>query len=178
MSPSLENIVENLPSTITTAAYLIFCDGEHTVTMEKDYNTAVLRSSPDFIVVTNHDRSQEFKAGVPDPVHERSAGELAGIMDSMSRNGVIAESSSRKRCMTQSWRDFVETSKSSVGNAARKELPPQEIIPTWINTYPITNALTHYSVIMDARLGSIAWVKHYPNPRDLWLQLINERHIR
>lgn len=49
---SLAEITTKLPSQPTTAAYLIFSDGKSTVTMEKDYKTAVVRSSSSFIVTT------------------------------------------------------------------------------------------------------------------------------
>lgn len=176
-SPSLENIIEHLPSTATTAAYLIFCDGERTVALEKDHNTAVLRSSPDFIVVTNHDRAQEIGSGERQSNHVGSThtGDLPGVLDKIAMHGAVAESKSRKRFTTQLWNDSVEDDGSSNG---RKDSPSQEMIPTWMNTYPITNALTHYAVVMDPECGEIAWVKHYPNPRALWDQLIRQDHVK
>lgn len=41
----LRNIEKYIPGIPTTAAYLIFSDGETTMAMEKDYKTAVIRSS-------------------------------------------------------------------------------------------------------------------------------------
>ncbi len=58
-TPTLESIEQTLPSTSTTAAYLIFSDGDRTVTMEKDHHTATVQSSSAFIVATNHDEAQE-----------------------------------------------------------------------------------------------------------------------
>ncbi len=58
-TPTLESIEQTLPSTSTTAAYLIFSDGDRTVTMEKDHHTATIQSSSAFIVATNHDEAQE-----------------------------------------------------------------------------------------------------------------------
>ena len=58
-TPTLESIEQTLPSTSTTAAYLIFSDGDRTVTMEKDHRTAAVKSSGTFIVATNHDEAQE-----------------------------------------------------------------------------------------------------------------------
>ncbi|KAJ9227330.1 hypothetical protein DTO027B5_6598 [Paecilomyces variotii] len=54
-APSLVKIESTLPSIPTTAAYLIFSDGISTLTMEKDYRSAVIRSSTSFIVTTNND---------------------------------------------------------------------------------------------------------------------------
>ena len=58
-TPTLESIEQNLPSTSTTAAYLIFSDGERTIIMEKDLHTATVQSSGAFIVAVNHDEAQE-----------------------------------------------------------------------------------------------------------------------
>lgn len=58
-TPTLKSIEQTLPSTSTTAAYLIFSDGDRTITMEKDHHTAMVRSSGSFIVALNHDEAQE-----------------------------------------------------------------------------------------------------------------------
>ena len=58
-TPTLESIEQTLPSTSTTAAYLIFSDGERTIVMEKDHHTATVQSSGTFIVAVNHDEAQE-----------------------------------------------------------------------------------------------------------------------
>ena len=58
-TPTLESIEQTLPSTSTTAAYLIFSDGDRTITMEKDHHTATVQSSGTFIVALNHDEAQE-----------------------------------------------------------------------------------------------------------------------
>ena len=178
----LESTISNLPSTATTAAYLIFCDGERTITMEKDYNSAVVRSSPDFIVATNHDIAQEFGRDANRPNHSGSTqtGNLAGVLNQIAAHGVIAESSSRKRCMTGLWADFAEESSTSTKGTAgrRNRFPSQELIPEWLNTYPITNALTHYAAVMDPQSGKIAWAKRYADPRALWDQLIQQDKIK
>ena len=58
-TPTLESIEQTLPYTSTTAAYLIFSDGDRTITMEKDHHTATVQSSGTFIVALNHDEAQE-----------------------------------------------------------------------------------------------------------------------
>ena len=58
-TPTLEPIERTLPSTSTTAAYLIFSDGDRTITMEKDHHTATVQSSNTFIVALNDDEAQE-----------------------------------------------------------------------------------------------------------------------
>lgn len=53
MAPTLDSIARNVPSATTTAAYLIFSDGDLCLTMEKDHHTAIIRPSTDFVVATN-----------------------------------------------------------------------------------------------------------------------------
>ncbi len=100
---TLDLLLTELPATTTTAAYLVFCDGEQAVTLEKDYNTAVLQSASDFIVVTNHDRAQELGSGEWRPSHVESshAGKLTNILDKIALSGIVAESTARKRCVTK-----------------------------------------------------------------------------
>ena len=179
-SPSLEKIVKELPSRATTAAYLIFCNGERTIVLEKDYNTAVLRSSQEFIVATNHDEAQERGSEEHQSKHtgSTSAGDLTGVLDKIAMHGVVAESNSRKRCLTKLYKGLIEDNNTMTTNSGRKDSPSRETIIAWINTYPITNALTHYASVMDPERGDIAWVKHYPNPRALWDLLIQQDHIK
>ena len=123
----LESTMTYLPSTATTAAYLIFCDGERTITMEKDYHTAVIRSSPDFIVATNHDVAQETGCDEHRPDHPGStqAGNLTGILNEISAHGIVAESSSRKRCVTGLWANFAKESDTPTeGTAGRRNRLP------------------------------------------------------
>ena len=56
---TLRSIEKTLPSTRTTAACLIFSDGERTIIMEKDNHTATVQSSGAFDVAVNHDEAQE-----------------------------------------------------------------------------------------------------------------------
>ncbi|KAL8989825.1 MAG: hypothetical protein Q9169_008273 [Polycauliona sp. 2 TL-2023] len=137
----LEELERKLLETASTAAYLILCDGQRTVTMEKDYGSAIVNSSSDFIVITNHDRAQEL-ASDDDP---RGNAPLQGVFEDMSMNDVVAESSARKRCLVRLWEK--ESRKSTNRNAAT--LVKTQKVVQWVSTYPITDALTHYAVIMD-----------------------------
>jgi len=61
-SPTLQCIASETPSIPSTAAYLIFSDGEMTMVIEKDHITATAKRREDFIVATNHDRTDENQA--------------------------------------------------------------------------------------------------------------------
>ena len=175
---SLGHVLTELPCTPSTAAYLIFCDGERTVTLEKDYNTAVIRSSPDFIVITNHDKAQESSDDDSQSSNAKPAvdGDLKGVLDRVAMNGMFAASNSRKRCMTKCWDDlsFARSNSSEVTTDTNTRQEPLGMICDWLITYPITNALTHFAAVMDPRLGEVVWVKHYPDPRLLWDQLVRQ----
>lgn len=169
-----------LPATTTTAAYLIFCDGEHAVTLEKDYNTSVLQSSPDFIVTTNHDRAQELGSSEwrPNDVETTPQGNFTEVMNKIALSGIVAGSTARKRCMTKLWEGSAKSDDSCKSTMNGKGAITQNTVSDWLDTYPVTNALTHYAVLMDPKIGGIVWVKHYPNPRALWDRLIHQDQVK
>lgn len=177
--PTLEKLRRELPSKASTAAYLIFCDGERTLTFEKDYDSAIVNSSSDFIVITNHDTAQEPAPG-EQPLGDDAGKEnavLTGVFENMSMNAIVLESSQRKRCMAQMWEKDTARSTKRVNVADERPLVKTERVATWMDTSPITDALTHYAVIMDPSIGGFAWEKYYPDARALWDQLIERDKI-
>jgi hypothetical protein len=101
---TLESIVENVPSMPTTAAYFIFSDGGTTVTMEKDHRTAIVRSSPSFIVTTNHDQESEtsLKAVAEDKRHHHTG--LTLVSDGIeTMANLIEDSNERRDCIQARW---------------------------------------------------------------------------
>lgn len=166
---TLEDIERMLPAEPSTAAYLIFCDGRRTMTMEKDYCSAVINSSSDFIVVTNHDKAQELATTRPSAADGKStaANNLMNMME-LNAHEIVAESSARKRCMTQLCE---QESKRLITHAklrSGKAIVSLERLASWLETSPIIDALTHYAVIMDPAKGEFAWERYYPDPRALW----------
>jgi len=174
---TLDLFLTELPATTTTtAAYLVFCDGEQAVTLEKDFNSAVMQSASDFIVLTNHDRAQELGSGERRPSHVESSheGKLTNILDKIALSGIVAESTARKRCVTKLWEGTAKSDFSRKRTMNGEEAITQNKVSDWLNTYPVTNALTHYAVLMDPKAGEIVWVKHYSDPRALWDRLIHQ----
>jgi hypothetical protein len=107
---SLATLATEIPSKRSTAAYLIFSDGRTTVTMEKDYRTALLRHSKSFIVMTNHDLNLPTEIGS----HEDSTRpELASLVD------VLSESSHRRKCIADKWRSKVRKAERRTKRDAR-----------------------------------------------------------
>jgi len=173
---TLDLLLTELPATTTTAGYLVFCDGEQAVTLEKDHNTAFMQSASDIIVVTNHDRAQELGSGGWRPSHVESSheGKLTNILDKIALSGIVAESTARKHCVTKLWEGTAKSDFSRISTMNGEEAITQNKVSDWLNTYPVTNALTHYVVLMDPKAGEIVWVKHYSDPRALWDRLIHQ----
>lgn len=96
---SLDSIERKLPKTKSTAAYLIFSDGNRTITLEKDHMTAVVKSSDSFIVACNHDASFDHVSKTTAEILDvrLNALKLSGIED------FIEESVDRKRVATDLW---------------------------------------------------------------------------
>ena len=96
--PTLATLAHEVPPKPSTAAYLIFSDGKTTVTMEKDYRTALLRQSKSFIVITNHDLDLQESTG---SCNGSTRPELASMED------ILSESTHRRDCMVDKWKNKV-----------------------------------------------------------------------
>ena len=163
--PTLDSVLQELPAATTTAAYLIFCDGEQAVTLEKDYNTAIIQCSLDFIAVTNHDRAQEHGSSgwSPDYVESTRTWGLTEVKNKFAMPELVAESSARKDCMANLWECSAKSSRSRKSIVGGRNAVTQNSVVDWLNTYPVTNESTHYALLMDPKGGEIVWVKHYPD---------------
>ena len=159
LTPTLDSIEQTLPSTSSTAAYLIFSDGERTVTMEKDHRTAIVRSSSAFIVTTNHDEVQEgsVEPGVPNEQATSQNLQATGMQD------LVEDSLERKTMALKFWK---ESSKMAVQGELGSHVGPvtRDSLADWLGTYPVTNEETHYAVIMDAKDGKVIWAERYLEP--------------
>jgi hypothetical protein len=125
---TLEKIVAQVPSMPTTAVYLIFSDGVTTVTMEKDHQTAVVRSSPSFIITTNHD--QEPGSTPPKAIANEKRKNHAGLSlvssDAQVMVDLIADSSERRDCMQARWDERVQ-------EAVQAKKAPMKQVPEHID---------------------------------------------
>ena len=154
---TLDSIQTSLPTLPTTAAYLIFCDGDKTITMEKDHHTAMVKSAEDFIAITNHDEAEELE---PEKMkNERSKSNKALKVTGMTE--LAEESISRKHCTTRQW----ERSRSKPSRPGSKAISRGlEKVTKLLKTYPITNEETHYAVVMDPKAGKVIWERRYLEP--------------
>lgn len=151
--PTLAAVERRMPASVSTAAYLIFSDGERTVTMEKDHRTAVVKSANDIIAIANHDQAEDLAPQEKIGAHIESD----TMLETTGVQALIEDSKTRKTCAMRLWRAFAR------GPQGDKSIPQHELIK-WINKYPITNEETHFAAVMDATEGSVVWSKFYPEP--------------
>lgn len=159
--PDLEAITKFLPSTSSTAAYVIASSSQLTTVFEKDRVTSGSRSSRSFIVATNHDNISEAnsnEAGKEPPVADASKVQhgMEALMD------LIADSTERQNLMEEKWnkakRDFKKTHS---GTGTEEMYVTQNELSTWLQDYPITNEATHFACIMDPERGEVVWLRRW-----------------
>ena len=155
---ALKSIKRNLPRVKTTAAYLIFSDGDNALTIEKDHRSAVIRSATDFIVITNHDLAEEDTTQPTKATHE---GSFKTLLD-----GIIVESIDRRTKAVKLWEKSLRRAKRNPmkkGSTCEQGLTKDSII-RWMDTYPILNEETHFATVMDPKEGKVVWTKRYIEP--------------
>lgn len=155
----LRSIEENLPACSSTAAYLIFSDGDRTITMEKDHTTALVRSAQDFIVATNHDAAEEDSGASPTD-HASPSIPFVQTLETTGMMTLVEESTDRKRCVVDLWNKATRKGVkkgSGISLAGVKE----SAVAKWVDSFPITNEETHFACVMDPRIGQFLSVKCY-----------------
>jgi beta subunit of N-acylethanolamine-hydrolyzing acid amidase len=106
---SLDSLSQTIPTKASTAAYLIFSDGQSTITIEKDKVTGKIKRSHSFIVITNHDLDSTSKIGSAQRSNATS-----------SLQGLIAESVDRRACIVEKWRTKAQKEQSRRKRTAEK----------------------------------------------------------
>jgi hypothetical protein len=152
---NLAEITTKLPSTTTTACYIIACDGDTTTIFEKDLATAQVRSHTEFITATNHDSSCES-----DTTHPYHPSNLA-YQDPTGMSDLIADSIDRKECVKNRWTNAVKKGYWAMGEPVCVTV---EDVQKWMVSYPTVNECTHYAVIMDPKEGEIVWCRRWKKP--------------
>ena len=168
---SLAGVYEQILSYHTTAAYLVFSDGDSTISIDKDFRTAEMRQSKEFIATTNHDvighRENQQENVVATRAVQNAARHAAGLDE------FLDESEERLKCISNRWKrlvsrkqkEGVQTGRNETLEdvAARTSLSPNRIID-WIAKYPTTNECTHFATVLDPKGGSVVWCRAYPEP--------------
>ena len=159
---TLDSIERNLPSVKTTATYLIFSSGDRTVTMEKDNHTAVVRSSTEFIVTTNHDQADELR-----PKSEIAAQDASGrTLQVTGMEGIVEDSIVRKEAAVGRWEKHTKEARRASGDSPKNQpnyLTTPKVIE-WVESYPTANEETHFAVVMDPKEGKMIYARRYLDP--------------
>lgn len=165
----LTEIYEELTKKHTTAAYIILSNGASTISIDKDFKTAKLRQSQDFIATTNHDV-------VEHDAEQKENTVVTKVVKSATRldfDEFFEESEDRLRCISTRWnRLLTKRYKEQIRKGRTSSL--QQIVSTtaltkkevinWMLKYPTTNECTHYNTVLDAKTGDIAFSMAYPEP--------------
>ena len=156
---SLSDLASTISTTPSTAAYITLSDGESTIVMEKDRNSAFIRESRDFISVTNHDLA--FESQGIDTVLPLNAMATRTLHLPPSLQEFVAESKQRKNLLYTLWKRDA-TKRGS--NTKHLRVVRKSRITKWLETDPIRNECTHFALAMDPKLGSVLYLKRYLEP--------------
>jgi len=143
--PTLKELASTFNKMKASSCYLTFCTPSEVLIVEKDLKSAVIKTSDQFLAVTNHDANTE--EWTPEYWREMLAKERALV--SSGARGIVEESMERKECLCQLWR--------------MKGLDPVSVddLKLWLRKHPVRNELTHFSCVMDpsAQGGGLVWVE-------------------
>lgn len=162
---TVEEFVAGIRGAPTAVAYLVLCDGEETVVMEKDFCTANVFRSSDFISATNHDK--EFEAATQTTIDQTARSQHDQRYLGIGMQDLIDESMERKQCLVAKWEAWQQkqTRKRSRKGAIteRSSIPglQYEELKQWVQEYPICNEETHFVCIMDPAEGTFKWVRSF-----------------
>jgi hypothetical protein len=156
---SLSELASKISTTPSTAAYITLSNGDRTIVMEKDHNSAQIRESSDFISVTNHDLALE--AQEIDKVLPLNDKATMTLPFAPSLQEFVTESRQRKNRLHTLWAR--ETTKRG-SNTKRLKVVKKSSIIKWLETDPIRNECTHFALVMDPKLGSVLYLKRYLVP--------------
>lgn len=176
--PSLETLTKEFPSVPSAAAYVIASDGKNTTVFEKDRTTATIRSSPSFIIATNHDESMEpaileraAQNNSQDHHPEVQPGaavafelKLGGSSDAPDLLDLLYESVDRSSCVAEKWKAERKFRHRNRGAAGGEAWVRSEKMIQWLQEYPTTNEMTHFACVMDPAQGRILWVRRWLEP--------------
>ena len=145
----------------TTACYPCFSNGQEAKTIEKDRISAVVRSSTDFIVVTNSDEDK-LRSNNPE-ANEEGVKATPAIPD-LDLPEVAAEAKDRAECARSNWNTLKVAKSQKRHIAGRDTLCTTENIIKLTRKHPTTNECTHFAYILDPAEGTVAWCRRWMKP--------------
>jgi hypothetical protein len=171
---------------LSTAYYLCVSSGRETTVIEKDLKTAKLRSSTEFIVVTNADIDDDdedaAEAGSKKKAMSKRPGKKARPTmkapspPATALDELIEDANERKVCAEKNYRSLLrrQAKASRQGCGVDSEapadlsalLPSVEDIVELVQKYPTTNECTHFAAVLDPLEGRITRCRHWLEPID------------
>ncbi|KAI1261400.1 beta subunit of N-acylethanolamine-hydrolyzing acid amidase-domain-containing protein [Xylariaceae sp. FL1019] len=158
--------------------YLIICDGDEAAVIVKDYLTGRVRITKEFIAQTNHDPGDEAESDKPSATNRRAV-----IKSSFGVEGWVEESTERLECIQKRWDRHVGTLRrrngptstntdsveNNTGNTSTSTLPKsisEATLRRWLSHYPTLNECSHFTCILDPKMGVIRALKRGPIQED------------
>ena len=145
----------------TTACYPCFSNGQEATTIEKDRISAVVRSSTDFIVVTNSD---EDNLGSNNTEEKEEDVKATPAIPDPDLPEVVAEAKDRAECARSNWNTLKVAKSQKRHIAGRDTLCTTENIIKLTQRYPTTNKCTHFAYILDPAEGTGVWCRRWMKP--------------
>ncbi|CVK98008.1 uncharacterized protein FMAN_12149 [Fusarium mangiferae] len=151
----LQQVLTKLSTSSSTAAYLILCQPDRVVVIEKDHRSASIRESDTFLTAYNHDLKDE-----ENPAHlQQAAAELAEGDDAMGMADLLAYSVERKQELDKLWSKCVRACRRRY--KLRSDVVTREDVVKFLQNDIIRNEESHYAVIMDPKEGKVMWRRAY-----------------
>ena len=154
--PDIDTILEELAHSPSTAAYLVFCTPSKVYSVEKDYRSASIQSSSDFLTTCNHDIADE-----PDPKRIHAA---AQSVASQGMAAIVDESFERKKRVEKEWKKRLRARRrAGHGESSRAKVTTVSLddVLHMVGHEDITYGGTHYAVVMDPERGEFLWRRAY-----------------
>ncbi|KAI0144575.1 beta subunit of N-acylethanolamine-hydrolyzing acid amidase-domain-containing protein [Xylariaceae sp. FL1272] len=156
----------------TAPCYLTLCDGDEAAVIVKDYMTGTVRTSKEFIAQTNHDPGDEAESDEPSTTDRQAV-----IQSSFGVEGWVRESIERLECIQKRWDRHVgrkpqrrngprstetDSGDRNQASSSTSTLPrsiSEATLRRWLSHYPTLNECSHYTCILDPKMGVIRALK-------------------
>lgn len=149
--------VRDFCSRRTTAAYVIFSDGQRSVIVDKDLVHTGIRESDVFIAVTNHDVATSTTSNIP----HHTVPTIESFRDVAGMGEIIIESKDRLDCIQKKWSRRVQRSGTKRTSVSSCSFVTQRVLRSWLRDWPTSNESTHFAAIMDPEAGVVIWSEVY-----------------
>lgn len=141
------------------------------MSIDKDFRTAKMRCSSDFIATTNHDVIEHQEDQKENVIAARAV--QNAVRHATGFDEFLDESEDRLSCITSRWKRLVvrrqkEMARSGVSIsmedvAAQASINQRQVID-WVRKYPTSNECTHVAVVLSPKTGTVVWCRAYPEP--------------